>query len=108
MIHERVDKLIASIRDGIPGVKFDMAQWIGRDGARICACIAGHASILAVGLDKTIEQNTNGGVSKTAAEWMGISEARAQRLFASPLVLAQHTDREWGVQQLEALKLEDA
>lgn len=104
MKHERVDQLIAAIRDGLPEVgDFDMKRW--------CQCIAGHAATLAVGRAKALDANIEiwpSGIRCIAKDWLGLSDELATRLFHPPGAGSLSIDRSWAVKQLEAAKLEDA
>ena len=114
MKHERVNQLIAAIRDGLPGIEFDMRHWMAGDTGDIntkCACIAGHAAILAVGVEKARTAIDSAGLSEVpriAAEWLGLSKDLADRLFGVAPITSQNTDRAWAVSRLKSLKLEDA
>lgn len=91
---ENIAKVIKAI-EGEAGatVGFNMCSWVDSDdsadlGKWSCgttACIAGHAYLLATGsttakAEKLAEDDSNA-IEKTAAEWLGIDQFKAMKLF---------------------------
>lgn len=106
MKHERIDKLIDIIREGVAGVAFDMRSW--HNPCRECesGCIAFHAVVAAEGIANARVIAALGQARPVASRWLGLSFEQAASLFSSDEERA--TSREWAVTRLQELKLQDA
>lgn len=78
---DRLNQLADALKNGLPGVKFDVADWLEIRGCGTTACVAGHAIILAglAGSPEAIEDLPR--FSTTAQEWLELDDEDANELF---------------------------
>ena len=69
-------ELSRKIREGLPGMRFDMRDW-GHCGTS--GCIAGHA--VAVYAPDSWELRTRSNIEPVARQLLGLSESEGRRLF---------------------------
>ena len=94
---KRCLELARVIRDGIPGLKFDMQEWCGTT-----ACIAGYAvSFYAPNLWEESYRGLLCDVSGKAAKLLGLNKDEAERLFTPESDFGMEATREVAAATLE-------
>lgn len=78
---DRLNQLADALENGLPGVRFDVADWLAIRSCGTTACIAGHAIILAglAGSSEAIEDLPS--FSGPAREWLELNDWNASELF---------------------------